>query len=53
MFLKSFYFLKIRKKIDEVLDFFSVLGVDTDYERLVVKGAEKIRQHLLVNGDKK
>ena len=39
-------FSEWKSQIDEVLSIFSVLGINTDYERLVVDGANKIKTHL-------
>ena len=35
-----------RGQIDKVLRIFSVLSTNTDYEKLVVNGAKKIKTHL-------
>ena len=42
----TFPFSEWRKQIDEALRIFSVLGANSDYERLVENGANKIKTHL-------
>ena len=41
-----FPFSEWKRQMDEVPRIISVLGTNTDYERLVVNGANKIKTHL-------